>query len=128
MELWQWMGLAVAAAMLCVVVRSQQPQMAGLCAASAGLILLLAALEHLQGLREAFDRLADLGGLEEGYLGMLLRVLGVSYASEMAAQTCQDLGENGLALKVTLVGRLCVFSVTAPMLIRMLEMILELVP
>ena len=128
MELWQWMGLAVAAAMACAVIRAQQPQMAGMCAAAAGLILLLAALEQVQGLRSAFERLAALGGLEEGYLALLLRVLGVSWAAEMAAQTCQDLGENGLALKVTLAGRLCAFSVTVPMLVRMLEMILELVP
>ena len=33
---------------------------------------------------------------------------------------------GGLALKVGLVGKLCVFTLTAPMLISLLEMILEL--
>ena len=128
MAFWQWMGLAVTAAVLCLLVRQQQPQLGGLCAAAAGALLLLAALEQLSDVREVFARLTAMAGLEEGYLSTLVKVLGVSYVAELAAQTCQDLGEGGLALKVGLVGKLCVFTLTAPMLISRLEMILELTP
>lgn len=127
MAFWQWMGLAVTAAVLCLLVRQQQPQLGGLCAAAAG-AMLLAALEQLSDVREVFARLTAMAGLEEGYLSTLVKVLGVSYVAELAAQTCQDLGEGGLALKVGLVGKLCVFTLTAPMLISLLEMILELTP
>lgn len=128
MTFWQWMGLAVAAAALCMVVRAWQPQMAGLCAAAAGLMLLLSALESANDVQAVFARLAALGGLGEGYLGTLMKVLGVSYVAELAAQACKDLGEEGLSRKVELVGQLSVFTLTAPMLFAMLEMILELVP
>lgn len=128
MAFWQWMGLAVAAAALCVAVRTWQPQLAGLCSAAAGLMLLLAAMESMQPVRSAFARMAALSGLQEGYLETLIKVLGMSYAAELAAQICSDLGENSLSMKVQLVGKLCVFSMTAPMLIRLLETILELTP
>lgn len=128
MAFWQWMGLAVAAAAICMVVRVQQPQMAALCATAAGLMLLLAALDAVGDVQSVFSRLTALGGLQEGYLGTLVKVLGVSYAAELAAQTCEDLGEGGLSAKVALVGKLCVFSLTAPLLLSLLEMILELVP
>ena len=121
-------GLAVTAAVLCLLVRQQQPQLGGLCAAAAGVMLLLAALEQLADVREVFARLTGMAGIEEGYLNTLVKVLGVSYVAELAAQTCQDLGEGGLALKVGLVGKLCVFTLTAPMLLSLLEMILELTP
>lgn len=128
MAFWQWMGLAVAAAILCMVVRVQQPQMAGLCAMAAGIMLLLSAVESISEIQSVLARLTALGGLNEGYLSTLLKVLGISYAAELASQACADLGEGGLAMKVGLVGKLCVFSMTAPLLIDMLEMILELVP
>lgn len=128
MAFWQWMGLAVAGAALCMTVRVWQPQMAGIISAAAGLILLLAALESIQDVQTAFTRLERLGGLQDGYLQILLKVLGVSYVTELAAQTCCDLGENGLSLKVELAGKLCVFSMTAPMLLKLLETILELTP
>ena len=128
MAFWQWIGLAVASAVLCMVVRAQQPQMAGLCAAAAGLILVISALEGLMDMQGVFARLTALGGLKEGYLETLLKVLGVSYASEMASQLCDDLGEGGLSRKVELAGKLSVFSLTAPLLMTLLEMILELAP
>lgn len=122
------MGLAAAAAVLCLLVRRWQPDMAGVTAAVAGCILLLGALENLQGLQELLQRLTELGGLHEGYLTMLLKVLGMSYATELAAQTCEDLGENGLALKAGMAGRLCMFAVIAPLLLDLLDMIIALIP
>ena len=85
-------------------------------------------MENLKDAGEVLSRLTVLGGLNDGYLETLLKVLGVSYASELAAQACVDLGEGGLAFKVGLAAKLCVFSMTAPLLMDMLEMILELVP
>ncbi len=124
----QWLILSVVAAVLCMVVRVQQPQLSTVCALAAGLMILLAAVDHLKDVQGVFARLSVLGGLESGYLSVLLKVLGISYAAELAAQTCEDLGERGLAYKVGLAGKLSVFSITAPILLQMLEMILELVP
>lgn len=128
MAVWQWLGLAVAAAVLCMVVRVQQPQMASLCAVAAGLILIGLALNELGDVQSLFARLTAMAGLQEGYLQTLLKALGVSYAAELASQVCTDLGEGGLAVKVGLVGKLCVFTMTAPLMMTILEMILELVP
>ena len=128
MAVWQWFGLAVAAAVLCMVVRVQQPQMASLCAAAAGLMLIGLALTEIGDVQNLFARLTALAGLKEGYLQTLLKALGISYATELASQVCTDLGEGGLAVKVGLMGKLCVFTLTAPLLMTILEMILELVP
>ena len=124
----QWFGVAVAAAVLCMVVRAQQPQIASVCAAAAGLMLVGIGLDQLGDVQALFARLTAMAGLQEGYLQTLLKAMGVSYAAELAAQVCADLGEGGLAAKVTLTGKLCVFVLTAPLLMTILEMILELVP
>lgn len=64
MAFWQWMGLAVAAAVLCMVVRAQQPQMADLCALAAGVMLLLAVLEGFGNVQAVFARLTGAGRAE----------------------------------------------------------------
>lgn len=128
MAVWQWFGLAITAAVLCMVVRMQQPQMASLCAVAAGLLLIGFALDGLGDVQQLFARLTAMAGLQEGYLHILLKALGVSCAAELASQVCADLGEGGLAAKVGLMGKWCVFTLTAPLLMTILEMILELVP
>ena len=124
----QWFALAVTSAVLCMVVRAQQPQMASLCAAAAGLMLVGLAMGQLGDVQALFERLTAMAGLQQGYLQTLLKALGISYAAEMASQLCVDLGEGGLAVKVALAGKLCVFTLTAPLILTVLEMILELVP
>ena len=100
MAYWQWMGLAVAAAILSMTVRTYQPQLSALVALAAGVILFLSALDGMSAIQSTFSLLAALAGLEEGYLGVLLKVLGISFLSDMASQICQDLGEKGLAGRV----------------------------
>lgn len=128
MTFWQWLGLAVAAAVMCMVVRRLEPELAGILAVIAGGILLVGALESVTGLQSLLDRLTTMGGLNQDYLALLMKVLGMSYATDLAAQTCEDLGEKGLALKVGMAGKWCMFGVIAPMLLDLLEMIVGLVP
>ena len=128
MDFLQWMGLEVSAAVLCLVVRQQQPQLASLCALAAGCILLLGALGSVSFLQEELRKLTALAGLREETLTVFMKVLGMSYTAELTAQTCSDLGENSLALKVQLLGKLSVFTLTAPLLLELLTLILELAP
>jgi len=128
MAVWQLFGLAIASAVLCMVVRVQQPQMASVCAVASGLMLISLALNELMNLQGLFARLTAMAGLQEGYLQTLLKALGISFAAELSTQLCEDLGEKGLAVKVGLMGKLCLLTLTAPLMMTILEMILELVP
>ena len=128
MAVWQLFGLAIASAVLCMVVRVQQPQMASVCAVASGLMIISLAMNELVNLQGLFARLTAMAGLQEGYLQTLLKALGVSYAAELSTQICEDLGEKGLAAKVGLMGKLCLLTLTAPLMMTILEMMLELVP
>jgi len=128
MAVWQLFGLAIASAVLCMVVRVQQPQMASVCAVASGLMLISLALNELMNLQGLFARLTAMAGLQEGYLQTLLKALGISFAAELSTQLCEDLGEKGLAVKVGLMGKLCLLTLTAPLMMTILEMMLELVP
>jgi len=102
--------------------------MAGLCTVAAGCILLLAAVEHVETLREYLERIVNLAGLKESYISTLVKTLGIGYVTEIARQTCEDLGEKGLGDKVAMGGKLTIFALAAPLLAELLETILQLVP
>ena len=56
----------------------------------------------------------------------LLRVCGVSLLMDFAAQTCRDAGENGLAMKVELAGRITLIALSLPFMQALLVQILSL--
>lgn len=128
MDVWQTIGFALAAALLCVMVRRWQPELGALVAVGAGAILLLGVLGQLQSVQGVMERMAALSGLGEGYMTLLLKVLAIGYVAELAAQTCTDLGEGGLAMKVALCGKLAIFSLAAPLMYSFLELVVGMLP
>ena len=126
MEALRIAGFALTAATLCLLVRSAQPELASLVAVAAGAMVLLFALDSLADATGTLRRIAS--GVEAGYLAALLKVMGLAYLSELSAQACKDLGEEGLAVKVGFCGKVMILSVAAPILAKLLDMILELVP
>lgn len=111
-----------------MVVRSRQPEMARVCAVAAGCLLLLAAVQYVETLRQYLERIVDMAGLKESYLTTLMKTLGIGYVTEIAQQTCEDLGEKGLGDKVAIGGKLTIFALAAPLLAELLETILQLAP
>ena len=59
---------------------------------------------------------------------MLLKIGGISLLMDFAAQTCRDAGENGLALKVELAGRVMLILLALPFMQALLTQILSLSP
>lgn len=128
MEALRIAGFALTAATLCLLVRSSQPELASLVSLAAGAMVLLFALGSLTSVTGTLQRIASQSGIESGYLAALLKVMGVAYLTELAAQACLDLGEAGLAAKVGLCGKTMLLAIAAPILGKLLEMILSLAP
>lgn len=128
MEAVKLAGFSIAAALLAMTVRRQQPQIAlGISLAAGALILSLAA-QRLGGVVETIAQLCSRASLQGEALGMILKVLGISYLTEFAAQTCRDAGEEGLCQKVLLAGRVMVLALAAPVAVSLVGLILELAP
>jgi stage III sporulation protein AD len=51
-----------------------------------------------------------------------------AYVSEFAAQTCRDAGEDSLAAKVEMGGKVLVLAMASPVIVALVELVLEVVP
>ena len=94
----------------------------------ARLFSLLAALAVIfslsEGLTEAVRLLgesANMAGASDGARSVL-KVIGISYIFGLAAESCRELGESGIASAVTLAGRVEIFLVGVPYLTELLSL------
>ena len=62
------------------------------------------------------------------FLRTLLQVVGVAYLAEFGAQICRDAGEGNLALKIEFAGKMIILVMTVPVLIAVLESIVNIIP
>lgn len=114
MQIFRILGIAILGATLAVMLKPLRPELAVLVAIATGVIVLMHAVIELTGLLDTLRALAGEYGVDTGYIGTLLKILGVAYAAQFGAQICADAGESAIAGKVELFGRILILAAAAP--------------
>lgn len=122
----QYAAFAVCAAALVLVMRRLRPESAPALVMAAGSMAALLILPQLAQVISDVSALASLGGLQDGYMTHLLKIGGISLLMDFAAQTCRDAGEESLAMKVELAGRVMLIGLALPVMRMLLLQILSL--
>lgn len=128
MDVMRVAGLSMASAVVALVLRRLRPEMGLAAALASGVLVLGMALPMLGQLIEEVRSLARAGGVKDGYMLLLFKVAGISLLMDFAAQTCRDAGEEGLAMKAELAGRVVLLTLALPPLRSLLGLILSITP
>lgn len=128
MSAMQYAAFAVCAAALALVMRRLRPESAPALVMAAGALAALLILPQLAEVISGVSELASLGGVQDGYMAHLLKIGGISLLMDFAAQSCRDAGEEGLAMKVELAGRVMLIGLVLPVMRTLLSQILSLSP
>ena len=127
MDTLSLIGFAVVTAILSCTVR-QFNNAAGMNVALAGgAFILLSIIAKVSGVAAALSLVASSGGLEEESVTVIVKAIGIAYTTQIAAALCRDLGETALAVKTELVGRIMLMTLAVPLILKITEMLTELV-
>lgn len=128
MNVMRMAGLSVASAIVVLILRRARPEMGITAALAAGALLLTLAVPMVAQVISGITGMAEMGGVKSSYLSQLLKVAGISLLMDFAAQTCRDAGEEGLALKTELAGRVMLLSLALPAMQTLLRHLFTLSP
>lgn len=129
MEIVPIVLLGISGAIIAILLRSmKRPEMAVMAALAAGMGILAFVVSKLGGIIGALGDLARRGNVDLGTFSIVLKVIAIAYIAEFGAQVCMDAGEEGLAKKVELGGKVLVLALSVPILSALLDLILVLVP
>ncbi len=128
MDAMKMAAFAVLSALTLMLLRRLKPEIGAVGALAAGALLLAFAFPFLRQVLEALGGLAQESGVRADYVTRLLKVTGVSLVMDLAAEACRDAGENGLAVKTELAGRMLLLALALPAMRQLLEQILSLAP
>ena len=73
----------------------------------------------------AFDKLEEDLDLDYAYVAILLKMLGITYVSELVSAICKDAGYQATASQIELFCKLSVMVLSIPVLMALLETIQE---
>jgi stage III sporulation protein AD len=126
-DIIQVVSFALVAAVLAVVLRSQRPELGLLVGVAAGVVIFLALIGKISAAVTVLNNVADRAGLNMIYLDTILKIVGIAYVADFGAQMCRDAGEGALAVKVEFAAKVLILVLALPILIGLLDLLLELV-
>lgn len=125
MSFFAVLGFGLTAAILLIVVRKERPELAILLSLAASALILAGLLKNITQILTVFETLAAKAQINSGYLKMVVKIVGLAYLAGFGAQICKDAGENSMAAKIELAGKIFILSLGLPIMLGLLEMIIR---
>ncbi|MBQ4317379.1 MAG: hypothetical protein IJC20_03930 [Clostridia bacterium] len=113
-------GFAVITSCIIAAIRNLRPELAGIAAAVAGVLIMAYAVETVVPLVTFVKDVAAERGVES-YFTLMLKALVVSFCCRMSAEICRDCGENTLASRVELAGKVGIVLISLPIVKQLFE-------
>jgi len=105
----------VVSAVAVLFLKEHRPELAMLLSAAAGALILASLISPTVSLAVSLgERLKEAG--MSSIFGVLLKVIGICYLTDFAAELCRDFGQSSLASKVELAGKLSVIGLCLPLI------------
>ncbi|MDR0267050.1 stage III sporulation protein AD [Paenibacillus sp.] len=128
MEIIQVVGLGLIATILILVVKEQKPMFAFLLAAATGVMIFMLLIGKIGTVISELERMAKSSGVEMIYLKTILKIIGIAYIAEFGAQVVRDAGQENIASKIELAGKMLIMVLAVPIIGIIIETVLKLLP
>lgn len=128
MEIIQVVGIGLIATILILVVKEQKPIFAFLLAVAASITIFLFLIGKIGNVIRMLEQLAESSGVQLIYLKTVLKIIGISYIAEMGAQVVRDAGQESIAAKIEMAGKVLILVLAVPIISIIIETVLKLLP
>lgn len=128
MHIFQLVGIGLTATVLATVLRPNAPQFAMLISVLAGMILLMMAVRNMDGVVQSLSSLASSAKVNHSFLTTVLKIIGIAYIVEFAAQVARDAGEGALGGKIELAGKIGIIVLAMPIITDVVQSLVHLLP
>lgn len=86
-------------------------------------IAMFFGISKLTYFMEVIELLRQYIGLDNAYVVIILKIIGISYVAEFASDVCKDCGYGAMSSQIQMVGKLTIFGISIPIIVTLLETI-----
>lgn len=128
MEIFQIVGLGLIATILIVIVKDARPEFTILISIVTGIIIFSIILSKLIYVVETISTLSNRVDVNISYFNTILKIIGMAYIVEFASQISRDAGQDSIAMKIELGGKVLIMVLAIPILLALMDLIIKILP
>ena len=87
------------------------------------MLILILGIGKLEVILDAINRLQGYIQLNSAYIGILIKIVGITYVTEISSSLCKDSGYSSIGEQIELVGKLSILAISMPILLAILDTI-----
>ena len=115
--------IGVMAVFLAIPLQKEKAEFGMLVIMAACLLLLSLSLGKMREVVDIVHRVEEYLGNSSMYVGILLKIIGITYVAEFGANLCNDAGYGAVANQIEFYGKLMILAVSIPILMTVNETI-----
>lgn len=127
MNIIQIVSLALVATILIIILKQYRPEFSILISLLTSVFITLFAFEKIQVIVNMLNDLIAASGIDKTFFEILIKITGIAYVVELAADLCLDAGEKAIASKVQLAGKVLIVTMSVPIITTLIETITEVI-
>ena len=110
-----------------IVLKQIKPELAILVSLAGGIVMLVLIINSLTDVISNFTTIVVQTNINTSLFSSILKIVGIGYLTEFGANICSDTGNNSLADKVLLAGKVVILCFAFPIVNSMLNVIVGLI-
>jgi stage III sporulation protein AD len=127
MDFMAILGFALVVTVLLIILRKERPEIAVVLGIAAAGVILGALMQKIGEVLLVFETLAVKAEVNQEYLKLAVKIVGLAYLAGFGAQICRDAGESGMAAKIELAGKIFILVLGIPVMAGILDLVLRVI-
>jgi stage III sporulation protein AD len=111
-----------------LIVKEQKPNFAFLLIVFVGCSIFLFLIDQIYAVIHMLEILAVNAKINIVYVETILKIIGIAYIAEFAAQITKDAGQGAVASKIEMAGKILILAMAIPILSVLIETTIQLIP
>ena len=126
MDIFKIVGIGIIICVVIVVVKQIKPEFALIVLIAGSIVMLVYIFNYFTNILGVFDTILQKTGINSELFSIILKIVGVGYLIEFAANICSDSGNPAIADKVVFCGKLIILVMCMPIITNLLNIIVGL--
>ena len=108
-------SVAVIGVILSLTVKKINPEYSTIIGLVCGCIIILYLISGFDDIFSFTDKFIKMAGVSDENFKILLKALGIGYIVQFGCDLCRDAGENSIANKIEIAGKVCILLMSLPL-------------
>ena len=127
MEIIKIVGVSIFAVIMIIILKGYRPEMALVLSIVTGIGIMLFAIYKMSSVINILNDLVTKSGINKDFLLIIIKVIGIAYIVEFGKNICIDAGQNSIATKLEMAGKVIIVVLTIPLISSLVNVLTGLV-